>query len=375
MKVLHLISGGDTGGAKTHIINLCSKLKNLVALKIICFMYGQFYEEVKDAGIDIDVIQQSSRFDLSVVDKIAKIIENENYDIIHCHGARANFIGMFLKLKIKNKPFITTVHSDFDLDFQDSFYKRVVFSFLNKLALKRFDYFVSVGSALIDKIKGLGVSEDRIFLLYNGFDFSKEISYVHKDEFLSKFFDKRIYENKIVIGNLSRLYKVKGLDVFIKAANIIVKKYSNVLFLIGGSGPQRESLNLMISEYNLNDKVFLLGSIKNPYDFFNSIDINVISSYSETFPYSILEATALEKCCISSKVGSVPDLIDDGKNGFLFDAGDYRGLAQKIEILLQNENLIKEFGHLLSKKAKEKFSAENMARMQFEIYKSILSKK
>uniref|UniRef100_A0A7C5ZCB7 Glycosyltransferase family 1 protein n=1 Tax=Caldicellulosiruptor owensensis TaxID=55205 RepID=A0A7C5ZCB7_9FIRM len=375
MKVLHLISGGDTGGAKTHIINLCSKLKNLVTLKIICFMYGQFYEEVKNAGIDIDVIQQSSRFDLSVVDKIAKIIENENYDIIHCHGARANFIGMFLKLKIKNKPFITTVHSDFDLDFQDSFYKRVVFSFLNKLALKRFDYFVSVGSALIDKIKGLGVREDRIFLLYNGFDFSKEISYVHKDEFLSKFFDKRIYENKIVIGNLSRLYKVKGLDVFIKAANIIVKKYSNVLFLIGGSGPQRESLNQMISEYNLNDKVFLLGSIKNPYDFFNSIDINVISSYSETFPYSILEATALEKCCISSKVGSVPDLIDDGKNGFLFDAGDYRGLAQKIEILLQNENLIKEFGHLLSKKAKEKFSAENMARMQFEIYKSILSKK
>lgn len=74
-------------------------------------------------------------------------------------------------------------------------------------------------------------------------------------------------------------------------------------------------------------------------------------------------------------MGSVPDLIEDGKNGFLFDAGDYKGLAQKIEILLQNKDLIKEFGQLLSKKAKEKFSAENMARMQFEIYKSILSKK
>lgn len=375
MKVLHLISGGDTGGAKTHIINLCSKLKDLVSLKIICFMYGQFYEEVKNAGIDIDVIQQSSRFDLSVVDKIAHIVEAEGYDIIHCHGARANFIGMFLKRKIKNKPFITTVHSDFDLDFQDVFYKRVVFSFLNKLALKRFDYFISVGSALIDKIKGLGVKEDKIFLLYNGFDYSKEIHYVQKEEFLSKFVDRKVFDSKIVIGNLSRLYKVKGLDVFIKAANIIAKKYSEVIFLIGGSGPQKEFLKQMINEYNLNDRVFLLGSIKNPYDFFNSIDINVISSYSETFPYSILEATALEKCCISSKVGSVPDLIEDGKNGFLFDTGDYEGLAQKIEILLQNKNLIKEFGQLLSKKAKEKFSAENMARMQFEIYKSILTKK
>lgn len=375
MKVLHLISGGDTGGAKTHIINLCSKLKDIVSLKIICFMYGQFYEEVKNAGIDIDVIQQSSRFDLSVVDKIARMVETEGYDIIHCHGARANFIGMFLKRKIKNKPFITTVHSDFDLDFQDIFYKRVVFSFLNKLALKRFDYFISVGSALIDKIKGLGVREDRIFLLYNGFDFSKEIHYVQKDEFLSRFLDRKVFDSKIIIGNLSRLYKVKGLDVFIKAANIIAKKYPDVIFLIGGSGPQKEFLKQMISEYNLNDRVFLIGSIKNPYDFFNSIDINVISSYSETFPYSILEATALEKCCISSKVGSVPDLIEDGKNGFLFEAGDYKELAQKIEILLQNKNLIKEFGQLLSKKAKEKFSADNMARMQFEIYNSILSKK
>lgn len=374
MKVLHLISGGDTGGAKTHIINLCSKLKNLVKLKIICFMYGPFFEEVKNASIDIEVIPQSSRFDLSVVDKICKIVEREGYDIIHCHGARANFIGMFLKRRLKNIPFITTVHSDFDLDFQDVFYKRVIFSYLNKVSLKRFDYFISVGSALIGKIKSLGIDENKIFFLYNGFDFDKEISFEEKDVFLSRYIDKSLYQSKVIVGNLSRLYKVKGLDVFIKAAHLVVKDNPNVIFLIGGSGPQTEFLQNMINELKLNDKVFLLGSIKNPYDFFNSIDINVISSYSETFPYSILEATVLEKCCISSKVGSVPDLIEDGKNGFLFEAGDYKALSEKIKILINNKELITTFGKRLSQKAKEKFSAENMAKTQFEIYKKILQK-
>lgn len=111
-----------------------------------------------------------------------------------------------------------------------------MFLFFNKFVLKRFDYFIFVGFVLIDKIKGFGVREDRIFFLYNGFDFLKEIYYVKKDEFLLRFFDRKVFDFKIIIGNLSRLYKVKGLDVFIKAVNIIVKKYFDVIFLIGGSG-------------------------------------------------------------------------------------------------------------------------------------------
>lgn len=83
----------------------------------------------------------------------------------------------------------------------------------------------------------------------------------------------------------------------------------------------------MISEYNLNDRVFLFGSIKNLYDFFNSIDINVISLYFEIFLYLILEVIVFEKCCILSKVGFVLDLIEDGKNGFLFEVGDYKGFV------------------------------------------------
>lgn len=375
MKVLHLISGGDTGGAKTHIINLCTNLKNFVELKIICFMYGQFYDEVKKAGIDIDVFEQRSRFDFSVVDKIYQLVQAQNYDIIHCHGARANFIGMLLKRRIKDKPFITTIHSDFDLDFQDVFYKRVIFSYLNKLSLKKFDYFVPVSSVLIEKVSKLGVSKDRIFLLYNGFDFTKNISFEGKEDFLSKFMDKSLYQSKLIIGNLCRLIKIKGLDVFIKAADLVVKENPNVIFLIGGEGPQKEYLLNMINEFKLNDKVFLLGKIKNPYDFFNAIDINVISSYSEGFPYSLLESTMLEKCCISSRVGSVPDLIEDEQNGFLFEAGNYQELAQKIKILLNDKTLITMFGKRLSQKAKDKFSAQSMAKTQFDIYSKILSKK
>lgn len=375
MKVLHLISGGDTGGAKTHIINLCSKLKDMVTLKIICFMYGSFYDDVKKAGIDILVFEQKNRLNIGVINKIVELINNEGYQIIHCHGARANFIGMLLKKRMPNLIYITTLHSDFDLDFQDNLYKRFIFASLNKFSLKKMDYYVTVGSPLVEKLKSFGVNQDKIFVMYNGYDYDIKISFKGKNQFLSQYISPNFFKNKIIIGNLSRLYKVKGLDVFINAANVVLKKNKNVIFLIGGEGPQKEYLKDLINGLSVHENVFLLGEIKNPYDFFNAIDINIISSYSETFPYSILESTMLEKCCISSSVGSIPDLIEDNINGLLFATGDYNMLAQKILYLIDNDHLIEQFGKKLSQKAKTMFSSTAMAMRQLEIYNQIINLK
>ena len=135
VKVLHLISGGDTGGAKTHIISLIKELDKLIDAKVICFIEDTFYYDALKAGINIEVFPQKKRSDLSVVDRLKDEIDREGYDIIHCHGARANFIGVFLKRKIK-KPMLTTIHSDYKLDFKDNFYKKIVYTALNSMALK-----------------------------------------------------------------------------------------------------------------------------------------------------------------------------------------------------------------------------------------------
>nr|WP_019213604.1 glycosyltransferase [Fenollaria massiliensis] len=100
MKVLHLISGGDTGGAKTHIINLLCGLKDKVDVKLVCFIKGPFADDLKKYGIDVEVIEQRSRFDFSVVNKLKDLIESEGFEIVHSHGARANLISYFLKKKL-----------------------------------------------------------------------------------------------------------------------------------------------------------------------------------------------------------------------------------------------------------------------------------
>ena len=189
MKVLHLISGGDTGGAKTHVFALLSKLKDMADVKIVCFMKGVFWDELQNIDVKSELIEQKSRFDLSVVDRLVEIC-SEGYEVIHCHGARANFIGTFLGKKVKI-PMITTIHSDYLLDF-DGFYRKLVYTSLNVWALKKFKYYIAVSSNFKEMLVSRGFRPNSIHTVYNGMDYSGEMSYVSKEEFAA--FEKILSE-------------------------------------------------------------------------------------------------------------------------------------------------------------------------------------
>lgn len=371
MKVLHLISGGDTGGAKTHIISLIKGLDKIIEPKVICFMDGDFYQDTKKAGIDIEVYNQKNRFDLSVVKRLVDLIKNKNYDIVHCHGARANFIGMFLKNKI-NRPMITTIHSDYKLDFKDNFYKNIVFTTLNTIALKKFNYYIGISDEFKDMLISRGFKKEKIYTAYNGIDFNEDIHFVSKKEFLDRY---NIDDgDKTIVGILARLDQVKDHSTFIKAANLVLKDNKDIIFLIAGDGFEKDKLKAMVKEFKIEDNVYFLNYVKDPYSFFNAIDINVLTSVSESFPYVILEGAKMKKTIISTKVGGLDALIDDGYNGYLIDIGNEVQLKDKLNLLIHNKDKIKTMGDKLYRDVKENFSSDSMAKRHVEIYREIIEK-
>ncbi|OZV13819.1 glycosyl transferase family 1 [Tissierella sp. P1] len=369
MKVLHLISGGDTGGAKTHIISLIKGIDKLIDAKIICFIEDTFFYDAKAAGIDIEVFEQKSRSDMSVVHRLADEVEREEYDIIHCHGARANFIAMFLRKKVK-RPFITTIHSDYELDFKDNFYKKVIFTSLNKFALKRFKYFIAISDTFKDMLINRGFKEEEIFTAYNGIDMEQELKYISREEFLGRYGIN--YEGKVIIGIAARLDKVKDHETFINAASIVLNRRKDIIFLIAGDGYERRKLESQVQELGIEEYIYFLDYVKDPFSFFNAIDINTLTSVSESFPYAILEGALMKKPIISTNVGGLSKLIEDDKNGYLIPVGNSKELADKIDILSSDESKIKEMGEKLYKKVEENYSSNAMARKHVEIYQEIL---
>ncbi len=371
MKVLHLISGGDTGGAKTHILSLFHGLNKLIDAKIICFMEDTFYHEARENNIDIEVYEQKSRADMSVVNRLSDEINNNGYDLVHCHGARANFIAMFLRFKVK-KPFITTIHSDYKLDFKDNFYKRVVFTSLNVFALKRFKYFIAVSDSFKEMLVNRGFKEENIYTVYNGINMDQALDYSTREEFLRKY--KIEPGSKTIVGIMARLDKVKDHETFLRGAKYALDKNKDLLFLIAGDGGERERLEELVEDLGIGENVKFLGYIRDVYSFLNSIDINALTSLSESFPYAILEGALMKKPIVSTRVGGLVRLVEDGVNGYLVGVGDYEDFAERILELSKNKEKIGILGENLYRKVRENYSSEKMAEDHVRIYEKIISR-
>ncbi len=371
MKILHFISGGDTGGAKTHVLTLIRRLIEIdIEVELMCIMEGVFTKEAKRRGIPVKIIPQKKRYDITVISKICRYINKGNYDLVHCHGARANYIAMFIKRKI-NIPIITTLHSDYKLDFKDTWYKQAVFAPVNSLALRCFKYVLTVTEAFKKMLIERGFDENRLFVVYNGIDFDYVPDMVEKEEFFSRFgidYD----DTKIYVGIAARLYAVKGISTFIEAAEMAVNKNKNIVFIIAGDGSGYEKYETMIKNKSLTDKIYMLGHVNDIDSFYNAIDINTLTSLSESFPYALLEGARMKKATISTDVGGISEMIKDGKTGYLVKTMDTKGLCEKILLLSENAQLRKKLGESFYNDTKNKFSDKKMALTHKQIYEKII---
>ena len=374
MKILHFISGGDTGGAKTHVLTLLENLKKLnIDVELLCIMEGIFTEEARELGIPVTIIPQTKRYDLSVNKKILDYINSCGCDLVHCHGARANYISLFIMHSVK-VPMITTLHSDYKLDFKDNVRKQMFYTPINSYALRRFDHILCVTQAFKNMLIDRGFKGDRIEVIYNGIDFKPELEYLDKERFYDRLHIK-YNPNKKYIGIAARLYAVKGVDVFLKAANVLAKRCDNIDFVVLGDGDMWDTCQSYVKDNNLEGRVYMAGQIMNSVvmnSFYKHIDVNTLSSYSESFPYALLEGARMKKATVATAVGGIPEMIESGKSGYLVPSGDYEAMADRFEELSNNDELRLKMGEAFYDRALNNFSVESMANTHINIYNKII---
>jgi glycosyltransferase involved in cell wall biosynthesis len=142
-----------------------------------------------------------------------------------------------------------------------------------------------------------------------------------------------------VIGTVGNLREVKRQDVLVRAlgemqANAPAADRPHLLLV--GDGPLRSELQQLTDELGLTDRVHFAGAQTEPERFLQIMDVFALTSRSEGMPLAVLEAWAAELPVVASRVGGIPELIQDGKTGLLFESGDTRGLSEALEGLLAN---------------------------------------
>ena len=106
--------------------------------------------------------------------------------------------------------------------------------------------------------------------------------------------------------------------------------------------------------------------------FYKHIDVNTLSSYSESFPYALLEGARMKKATVATAVGGIPEMIESGKSGYLVPSGDYEAMADRFEELCNNDELRLKMGEAFYDRALNNFSVESMANTHINIYNKII---
>ena len=147
MKVIHLISGGDSGGAKTHVLSLLQHLNETITAQLVCFRDGPFADEAR--ALHIPTIIMGGNNIPKLRRQLTDYIQHGGYQLIHCHGARANMVGALLRSST-GLPVVSTVHSDYKLDYLGRPLSRLTFGTINAWALRHLDYRIGVSDAMVD---------------------------------------------------------------------------------------------------------------------------------------------------------------------------------------------------------------------------------
>lgn len=368
MKVLHLISGGDTGGAKTHVHSLLTGLKAKIPVRLVCFMEGPFAQEARELGIDTYVIPGPNF--LSALGILSRMVREEGFDLLHSHGARGNMMAALLSRRT-HLPTVSTVHSDYRLDYLGRPISRLVYGNINTLALRKLNYRIGVTDSMVDLLISRNFNPERLFSIYNGLDFTHRPPAMDREEFFRSV-GLSADASCVVVGIAARLNPVKDISTLIRGFALAQSEFPALRLLIAGDGDEMDNLKQLAQRLGLEDKVCFAGWVSDTNSFYQAIDINTLTSISETFPYALTEGARASLPTVSSKVGGVDRLIDHRVNGFLFPSGDHKALAAHLLALAKDPALRQTMGQRLYAKAKQFFSVEAMVDHQLDIYETIL---
>jgi len=304
--------------------------------------------------------------------KSLRLIKKEKINLIHSQGFLSGVLGYILK-KITKVPYILTIQSaDFSV-----YHPRLNINIINmvyqkieKTIFRNANFCHAVSRHLEKHFQRYGVK--KTIVIPDGVSRDK-----FKPDYNKNLTRKELgFDTKNLIVCVSRLEHKNGTHDLVEAADYLKKEIDDFKIIICGDGSDKDKLEKMVEEFNLQDKVLFLGDILHVDlpKYVACADIFVRPSLAEGFGIVFLEAMAAEVAVIGTPVGGIPDFLKNRENGLFCEPDNPKDIAEKINILIKD----KELRNKLVKNAKqmilEKYNWERISERLREVYKRILKK-
>ena len=354
-KIVHIVQSLQTGGAEMLLVNLAINCKDRFDVTVISqYKEGNFPLEkhLAEHGINTIYLDKKVGFDLRSIIELYKVLNKIKPDIVHTHLHAAIYaIPWYLTHKKTVK--VHTVHSvaSMELGKTHRILQGFAYRFCGVVP-------IAISPFVKDSIVGQNkIRARKVPIILNGIDVSKyDISN-----------DRKNPDRPFTVINVASFSRWKNQIMLLNSFYKVTLKHPETQLVFVGEGAEKAQVETAAKKLGIYDKTIFAGLTSEVEKYLNSADIFVLSSTFEGVPLSILEAYAAGLPVISTRVGGVQDILEDGVNGFLVPSGDESAMTSAILKLIENPELRGKISDLNKLKAKE-FDIKNITEQYIELY-------
>jgi len=385
MKIVLIITRLDLGGSAEAVMQIGEGLsKKGHEVKIITGLTRDPQEDlecyIRRTGIPIKVIPQLRRevnlfFDLHALWLLYKMIKDERPEVVHTHTSKAGILGRWAAWLGGVKVIVHSTHGHIFYGYF-GILKTTLFLLIERFTAKITDSITTLTQIEIEDYQKMRLAgREKFISIPYGIDMEKYQSVRTREEVRKMF---GLSADDCVIGWVGRLVPVKDCGTFLRAASMLrdiatipplplKEKGGSIRFLVVGDGPERKKMEGMAERLGL--QVIFTGTRKDIYDIISAMDLLVLSSLNEGLGHVILEAMAAWKPVIATRVGGVPEVVEDGVTGILVPPSNPAEMASAIMKILADPEMMERMGKEGRKRA-ERFDIKMAVDRLDALYKN-----
>ncbi len=372
ISVLFVIDGIEFGGGERVFLQLIQGMPKSRFTVQVATNHGDFFETLKRLGVIVHPIDFGVKVSFRNIYILSKIIRDNQVDIVSSQGARAEFYARLgAKLFPSNTMVVSTIATPVE-GYDTGLFKKSIYLFFDRFSDKYVDRFIVVSEVLKRRLITIRkIPAHKVVKIYNGIELDEYDPAVFKAEAATIRKEYNIRDTDYLVGAIGRMVWQKGFEYLMRGAKDFLRPARNVKLLMVGDGPYKECLQECAARVGLRDNIVFAGFRKDIRNILSVIDLFVIPSLQEGFPMVTLEAMAMAKPIVATRIDGITEQITDGVEGILVPPKDPSALAQAINKIIDNKELALSFGAAARKRVEREFTVEKMVTETANLFSSL----
>ncbi len=364
--VLMMTDVTGRGGAEKALVDLAVRLDRTRYNVTVCASRsaGNYQPILDEAGVRTIILDRKSRWETYKLLGLLKLMRRERIDILHTHLFGSNTWGRILG-RLAGVPVIIAHEHWSSKSQREVWVDRLLYRLSDRILVPS-----EASKRIVMEMER--IPAHRLSVLYNGVDIS------HFNPGSASGCEVRrelgIRCEELVIGTVGRLSPEKGgVDVLIRAVERLHRDHPRARLVVVGDGPLKPDLEKVGDD--LGSNVIFTGTRTDVSRLLSAMDIFVLPSLKEAMPIALLEAMAMRLPVVATRVGGVPEIVEDGENGLLVPPGDEPALHAALQHLADDPALMSTVAHAGQAHVQANFTLDSMVARVEQLYDTLAKSK